>query len=527
MESSNDLIQNSSGQQTNEASEWIYEYCFQNDTSTRSQQLDQFGKSGDQFQGKGKDEEQGEFEFIGQIKEDQFKIEQLYISEKDQDKIIEGHLMQDGTLVGKWKYTKDRESANNEGDFVIRNVSNIAYALTDKCPEYLKLTQENIPCKCQNELIKQDKKQDQSQKCSLCTSDVQINYYTCEKCNFLICYLCFQKIQYMSKSELISIILNNSKKSDVTNNIDYIRGIYRKAFCDSERARSSIMRRKGRDYKWFEVYYLDENSLEFKKKENIELYVDSMKFAQGYFFQVKQCNQTRRFADIRSPDQQQTFREINLDPEVHWAIKNKIRRKHIHQIPNNIAKQYLAKTLAENFNRLLNKIYPEDTYSMNYIQPYILLPMFEVSDNQNIYKMENFQETDQKFQNFNRPKQELKVIDEIFGEAKLPNAFTHWTYAATGNRFMITDVKGWQIEKGHFNLIGAIVFSTVGNQLGLIDWGQIGTVNWMMKHVCNDICNDLPMIEDQNLIEQCMNYMEKFQNNSFNQQINAILGSRK
>lgn len=55
----------------------------------------------------------------------------------------------------------------------------------------------------------------------------------------------------MQKSEIISIILNNSKKIDVTENVDYIRGIYRKAFCDDASARISVMRRKGRDYRWF------------------------------------------------------------------------------------------------------------------------------------------------------------------------------------------------------------------------------------------------------------------------------------
>lgn len=54
--------------------------------------------------------------------------------------------------------------------------------------------------------------------------------------------------------------------------------------------------------------------------------------------------------------------------------------------------------------------------------------------------MESFVDTDIKFLFYNRPGCELKVIDEKFGDAKLPNAFTHWTYAATGKRFMITDV---------------------------------------------------------------------------------------
>ena len=49
-------------------------------------------------------------------------------------------------------------------------------------------------------------------------------------------------------------------------------------------------------------------------------------------------------------------------------------------------------------------------------------------------------DTEAKFIFFNRPGTENKVFDEKLGQARLPGAFTHWTYAATGKRFMITDV---------------------------------------------------------------------------------------
>ena len=88
----------------------------------------------------------------------------------------------------------------------------------------------------------------------------------------------------MKKSELITSIINNKgNKQKIAHHVDYIRSIYRKAFCDDERAKGSVLKRNGRDYRWFEVYYLDENELVFKKKEHIELYIDQAKFAEGHF----------------------------------------------------------------------------------------------------------------------------------------------------------------------------------------------------------------------------------------------------
>jgi hypothetical protein len=62
----------------------------------------------------------------------------------------------------------------------------------------------------------------------------------------------------MQKSDLVHKILSSSSKQSVTGNIDYIRGIYRTTFSDDQAAQKSKIRRKGRDYRWFEVYYLDE-----------------------------------------------------------------------------------------------------------------------------------------------------------------------------------------------------------------------------------------------------------------------------
>jgi hypothetical protein len=94
----------------------------------------------------------------------------------------------------------------------------------------------------------------------------------------------------MKKSEIISMILNNkANKKKTSDNADYVRAIYRKVFCDDEKSKQSVMKRNGKDYRWFEVYFLDENDLKFKKKEFIELYIDKVKFAEGHFHEVRIC----------------------------------------------------------------------------------------------------------------------------------------------------------------------------------------------------------------------------------------------
>lgn len=59
--------------------------------------------------------------------------------------------------------------------------------------------------------------------------------------------------------------------------------------------------------------------------------------------------------------------------------------------------------------------------------------------NQNyIYELEEYKD-DVPFENFNRPNNKCRFE----GKEKvnfLPNAFSHWTYVATGGQFMIVDV---------------------------------------------------------------------------------------
>jgi hypothetical protein len=61
------------------------------------------------------------------------------------------------------------------------------------------------------------------------------------------------------------------------------------------------LNRQDRDYKWFEVYYLDEETLSFVKKEDIELYVDKKQLAEGCFHSVNCSKQSRRIEKIEVP----------------------------------------------------------------------------------------------------------------------------------------------------------------------------------------------------------------------------------
>lgn len=93
----------------------------------------------------------------------------------------------------------------------------------------------------------------------------------------------------MQKTEIVNTILTHPNKLTVTENFEYVKAIFREAFHDQEAAKKSKIMRQGREYRWFEVYHIDENQLTFVKKEDIELYIDKEAFAAGHFHDVKQC----------------------------------------------------------------------------------------------------------------------------------------------------------------------------------------------------------------------------------------------
>eukprot|EP00347_Sterkiella_histriomuscorum_P022195 403331341 len=535
----------------NDDDQWVYEYNLGSDQMPIGHIAIMQIKTtnGIQFTGEGF-EERKPFEIQGKLMGGrqmgrQFIVKQTFERERDTDeesfdnKIVIGHIMPDGSLVGKWKHTQeaDYDEQSYNGDFVIRNILNNQYSLFSEYPDFLRMKMENIYCKCK-ELIQKFEVEDSemAHTCTLCESYFTDLYYSCDslsqkktaaiQCNFAMCKDCFDKINYLKKSEMITKILAIQDRSKMTSNIDYVRGIYRQIFHDQTTAKLSIQNRKEKDYRWFEVYHLNEKTIKFEKKEIIELYINQKKYNEGHFHEVKLCEQQREIQKNINPQTGRIeYKEALIDPHINWVLKNVKDRRHISEVPNDIAKQYLAMMISNHFNQVLKKVYSSTERYLKYIQPFLVLPLFKAENHYCYFEMESYMDADIRFDIYNRPNGGLEVIDTQHGTARMPNAFSHWTYEATGGLFMITDVQGWRIGKGKYVMTDPVVFSQKQGQLGLVDKGEMGMDNWFRNHKCNGVCFELPMAKDDELIQKCTQYLNTFKHDreNFKIQIETIL----
>jgi len=128
------------------------------------------------------------------------------------------------------------------------------------------------------------------------------------------------------------------------------------------------------------------------------------------------------------------MKEELLQQELTWVIKAAKLLEHVEEVPNDIAKQYMALAMSNRFNERLKVAFPKEEIFLKYIKPYIVLPLFQPNNNEPyVYEMEKFLDTNAEFNYYSRPKCDLHVEDPKLGVARLPHAFTHWTYEATGN----------------------------------------------------------------------------------------------
>lgn len=107
-----------------------------------------------------------------------------------------------------------------------------------------------LKCKCNAQLLKLVMDIDwEDKRCTICRVDAIDNYYSCgeishgKECKFILCNDCFMNLTHLKKSELITKILNSNDRSDMTNNVEYIRGIYRVIFSDKTIAQKSLAHR--------------------------------------------------------------------------------------------------------------------------------------------------------------------------------------------------------------------------------------------------------------------------------------------
>lgn len=241
--------------------------------------------------------------------------------------------------------------------------------------------------------------------------------------------------------KLMSIVRNQIDRSRFAETVDYLMTIFRNQDVHSKSAQESTLLRETTQYKFFEVYQLDLQTYEFKLKEDIELYINIDLLGEGHFHEVRKATQRRSFQKVKNQNGTMQYKETMLNPPVQWAIKKVKKYEEIDEVPNDVAKQYLALLLAQKFNEILSKTYKEgNQLYLKYVQPYLAVPLFKI-ETPYIFELELLQDQpDVQFAYFNRPWGDFKTKEDKKGEIRLPHAFSHWTYLATGGKFLVNDV---------------------------------------------------------------------------------------
>ena len=121
----------------------------------------------------------------------------------------------------------------------------------------------------------------------------------------------------------------------------------------------------------------------------------------------------------------------------------------------------MAFILAKEFTRICKGVFKNEDVYIRYIKPYLAVPLYK-QKTASVFELEEFQKNDEniQFAYFNRPNGDFKTKDEQQEPIRLPNAFSHWSYAVTGGRFMITDVQGWKIDAGKYVVTDPWVFTS-------------------------------------------------------------------
>lgn len=150
--------------------------------------------------------------------------------------------------------------------------------------------------------------------------------------------------------------------------IDWILSVIRNARSKDPNSEQSKILRGDHNYGWFEVFTLDEETFEFKLQEEVELYVHKNMFAEGHFHEVNLALQRRQFVKEESKiDDIPMLKEVMLAPPKKWVIKKVKDYRHINQVPHDIAKQYFAVTLANEFSLILKETFPYENIFLKYI----------------------------------------------------------------------------------------------------------------------------------------------------------------
>ena len=89
--------------------------------------------------------------------------------------------------------------------------------------------------------------------------------------------------------------------------------------------------------------------------------------------------------------------------------------------------------MAESFSHILKVVYPTEEIKVQYIQPFLAVPLFKQLKPY-IYELEELfdEDKDKAFAYFNRPNSDFSLRDDQGVSTRLIHAFSHWSHVATG-----------------------------------------------------------------------------------------------
>ncbi|CDW74872.1 myosin heavy chain kinase a-like protein [Stylonychia lemnae] len=359
--------------------------------------------------------------------------------------------------------------------------------LRDPAPTNILLTVEDIPCLLCGKLT--------SNQHFVCGSKTKAN------CDLKLCRGCLDNILQIKKDELSRDILNSEQKSLTTQNVGYIKAIFREFFRNQGKKTTSILRDFS-EYRWYELYHFNEQKLEFEIKEKLELYISKVDNEEGSMHLMHNAKQHRRY---EYSIENQQFQEAQIDESQVWALKSlKQKGQSIQDIC--VFQDLIQLIIAKNLSLKFSEAIKDQGYSLQYIDTYLLIPLFNNSGQQ-YYQVEMFQEGDiEKYNTQLQDSYQRKILQKTDGETnifetlnedqqlyqKLASAFSHWTYFITKEMFIVVDVQGWRDGK-ILNLTDPLIHSYLQGMFGIYDLGEYGKQTWLKNHDCenNKFCNYL------------------------------------
>ena len=117
---------------------------------------------------------------------------------------------------------------------------------------------------------------------------------------------------------------------------------------------------------------------------------------------------------------------------------------------------------------------------------FIDIKLIQIPETGEIFSVEEFRDG-----TFSKWSNNIGFINEINYACTL-DAFAHWTYYATNEYLVVSDLQGFRSGNEEYILTDPSI-SCVERQFSLTDFGPVGIESYFNKHRCNHICTALEL----------------------------------